>query len=171
MILTLLKYTGQIWEAFLEKLIVILFTILIILLILFGLLGLKAGIATVSFFLCVTLGIYLGAITNQYSFFIQSGFLIIKNEFLHFNEDRFRVRTIEIEKLNFRFDNSPQYGSIHLTIYSKENKKKFKIKATLEETESLLSTFKELNIRVTFSNIQTSEQRRFALKWLNNNDI
>lgn len=165
-----IKIYGTNTGSFFRKLFAVLFTILIILLFLFIILGIKGAIAMIGVFLCVILGVYLGAITDQYSFFIRNGVLIIKNEFLYFKEDRYRLRIIEIEKLNYRFDNAPQYGRIHLTIYSKENKKKFKIKATLDETESFLEAFKELNIPVTFSNIQTTEQRNFALKWLSINN-
>jgi hypothetical protein len=162
-----IKLYGTEIGSFVRRFFAVLFAIMFILLFLFLILGMDAAIGIVGFFIVVLLGIYFGAVTNQYSFFVTSGFLIIENEFLFFNNERFRIRIDEIEKLNFRFDNSEKNGTTHISIYSKSNKmKKFKIISSLIETEPILKTFKELHIPLSFSNIQTTEQRQFALKWL-----
>jgi hypothetical protein len=141
------------------------FSILFLLLLIFLFLKIKSAILTILFLLFIVIASFIGIANNQFSFCISNDYLIIRNEYLLFKKERFRICIDEIERLNYRFNNSEKNGTTHISIYSKINKKKtFKIISSLSNTESLLSTFKELNIPVTFSNIQTSEQRRFALK-------
>lgn len=161
------KLYGSDLGVFYRKFFRFIFILLTVLLLLFLLLKVKLGLVIIFICFAVLLGIYLGVLSDFYTFYSRNESLVIKNELFVFNRVRSEFTLKTIQRLNFRFDNAPQYGRIHLTFYSNEQVEKFKINSTLEDTEGLLSKISEWNIPLTFSNIQTSEQRIFAHKWMN----
>lgn len=161
-----IRIYGNDLGALVKRIFIVLFALSFTLCFVFYILKLQTTILIVgSIFILLS---YIGISNNQYSFFIQDGNLIIRNDYLFFIEERFKISLYAIDKLNYRFNNSEKNGTTHITLLFGKKKKKFKIIASLKETEPLLKAFKKLNIPLSFSNIQTEEQKLFAMKWLGN---
>lgn len=110
---------------------------------------------------------YFETINQKYSIYLVDNELVIRNEYLFFKNERFRINLDNINNIDFRFSNSPILGSIHLIFNLKaNNSKKIKLNENYLKLEKTLLKIKQLKINLKFLNIQTSEQRKFAIDML-----
>jgi hypothetical protein len=107
---------------------------------------------------------YIATVSQKYSFYLSDELLIVRNEYLFYENVKFSIHLGNIRNLDFRFAHSPKLPTIHITIRTSSQMKKIHIDDKKESLENLLGMLKMNGVNISFSNVQTLEDKTFVNK-------
>jgi len=109
---------------------------------------------------------YYASVSQKYSFFIRDEFFIVRNEYLFYKHEKLEIQLDKINEIDFRFAHSPKLPTIQVKIKADNQQRKFHVDDKKENLENFLNVLNLRGINLTFSNILTPEDKRFAQRFV-----